>query len=68
MHSVKLTVFIEDHADLDMEVRVVAPDHDVAIAGASVAQVAPVAVIKPRIVPVPTPHDDEYTLGGYAGI
>ncbi|APG03802.1 hypothetical protein BJI69_07685 [Luteibacter rhizovicinus DSM 16549] len=68
MHSVKLTVFIEDHADLDMEVRVVAADHDVAVAGAPVAQVAPVAVIKPRIVPVPPPNDDEYTLGGYAGI
>ena len=68
MQSVKLTVFIEDHADLDMEVRVVAPDHDVAIAGASVAQVAPVAVIKPRIVPATPLHDDEYTLGGYAGI
>jgi hypothetical protein len=62
MHSVKLTVFIEDHTDLDMEVRVVAPEHDVAVAG------APVAVIKPRIVPVTPPNDDEYTLGGYAGI
>lgn len=68
MHSVKLTVFIEDHADLDMEVRVVVPDHDAAVAGAPGAQVAPVAVIKPRIVPVPSPNDDEYTLGGYAGI
>lgn len=63
MQSVKLTVFIEDHADLDMEVRVVAPDHAVAaVAG------APVAVIKPRIVPVTPPNDDEYALGGYAGI
>jgi hypothetical protein len=62
MQSVKLTVFIEDHADLDMEVRVVAQEHVAAVAG------APVAVIKPRIVPVAPPNDDEYTLGGYAGI
>ena len=62
MHSVKLTVFIEDHADLDMEVRVVAPEHGAAVAA------APVAAIKPRIVPVTRPNDDEYTLGGYAGI
>jgi len=68
MHSVKLTVFIEDHADLDMEVRVVAPDHDAAVAGASVAQGAPVAVIKPRVVPLTSPSDDDYALGGYAGI
>jgi hypothetical protein len=46
-----------------MEVRVVAPDHTVAaVAG------APLAVIKPRIVPVTPPNDDEYALGGYAGI
>jgi hypothetical protein len=62
MQSVKLTVFIEDHADLDMEVRVVAPEHGAAVAA------APVATIKPRIVPVTPPNDDEYTLGGYAGI
>ncbi|MGY3228538.1 hypothetical protein ACVWWJ_000022 [Luteibacter sp. HA06] len=62
MQSVKLTVFIEDHADLDMEVRVVAQEHVAAVAG------APVAVIKPRIVPVAPPNDDEYALGGYAGI
>ena len=62
MHSVKLTVFIEDHADLDMEVRVFAPEHVAAVAG------APIAVIKPRMVPVTPPNDDEYTLGGYAGI
>jgi hypothetical protein len=62
MQSVKLTVFIEDHADLDMEVRVVAQEHVAAVAG------APVAVIKPRIVPATPPNDDEYTLGGYAGI
>jgi hypothetical protein len=62
MQSVKLTVFIEDHADLDMEVHVVAPEHDAAVAG------APVAVIRPRMVPVTLPNDDEYTLGGYAGI
>jgi hypothetical protein len=62
MQSVKLTVFIEDHADLDMEVRVVAPEHVAAVAG------APIAVIKPRMVPATPPNDDEYTLGGYAGI
>ncbi len=62
MHSVKLTVFIEEHADLDMEVRVVAPEHGAAVAA------APVAAIRPRIVPATPPSDDEYTLGGYAGI
>ena len=40
MHSVKLTVFIEDHADLDMEVRVVAPEHVAAVAGAPIARYA----------------------------
>ncbi|HVI57215.1 MAG TPA: hypothetical protein VM621_19400 [Luteibacter sp.] len=65
MQSVKLTVFIEDHADLDMEVRVVAQEHDATVATVATA---PVATIKPRIVPVTPPNDDEYTLGGYAGI
>lgn len=64
MQTVKLTVLIEDHADLDMEVRVVAPDHEAAVAA------APVAAMRPRIVPVATPaaSDDDYALGGYAGI
>jgi len=61
MQSVKLTVFIDDRADLDMEVHVVAPD------AAAVAKApAPVPL---RIVPErATTLDDEYTLGGYAGI
>jgi hypothetical protein len=62
MQTVKLTVLIEDHADLDMEVRVVAQDHEAAVAA------APVAAIKSRIVPVTTASDDGYALGGYAGI
>lgn len=61
MHSVKLTVLIEDNADLDMEVRVVAPEQTAAAS-------APVTVLKPRAVPPPRTVDDEYTLGGYAGI
>jgi len=61
MHSVKLTVFIDDRADLDMEVHVVAPD---TAAGARAPAPAPL-----RLVPEPgTTLDDEYTLGGYAGI
>jgi hypothetical protein len=62
MQTVKLTVLIEDHADLDMEVRVVAPEHG------TTAAVAPIAIHKPRIVPVATASDDDYALGGYAGI
>jgi hypothetical protein len=61
MHSVKLTVLIEDTADLDMEVRVVA-SHTEHVA----ANVTP---MKPRAVAAAHERlDDEYTLGGYAGI
>lgn len=61
MHSVKLTVHIEDNADLDMEVRVVASHAE----GAS----ANVTTLKPRAVVAARDNlDDEYTLGGYAGI
>ena len=61
MHSVKLTVLIEDSADLDMEVRVVAPP-----AEHVAARVTP---MKPRAVAAAHDGiDDEYTLGGYAGI
>jgi|GEM_PF-2440584 len=63
MHSVKLTVTIEDRDDLDMEVRVIAPPAEPAAATAA----APLR--KPRAVPSPAASlDDEYTLGGYAGI
>ena len=60
MPSVKLTVFIEDHADLDMEVHVVAPETLPAVS------VTPIPVSRPR--PQPVSRDDEYQLGGYAGI
>jgi len=53
MHTLKLTVFIEDNTDLAMEVHVVAPEHREAVAG--------VASNTKGI-------DDEYELGGYAGI
>lgn len=70
MHSVKLTVLIEDNADLDMEVRVVAPDIPAAATATVVTAVptGPVAVIKPRTVPVVPAAEDDYALGGYAGI
>jgi hypothetical protein len=60
MHSVKLTVLIEDRADIDMEVRVLAQEasHEAAI-----------TPLKPRVVASRRDTvDDEYTLGGYAGI
>ena len=66
MRSVKLTVFIEDSTDLDMEVRVAAPEH---LEEAAAATTTTVAVLKPRAVSPPRcGDDDEYTLGGYAGI
>jgi hypothetical protein len=66
MRSVKLTVLIEDSSDLDMEVRVVAPEHE---AEATAGATPPVVLLKPRPVPATRCSlDDEYTLGGYAGI
>lgn len=63
MHSVKLTVLIEDSADLDMEVRVVAPDMAATVA------TAPATAIGPRVVATAATRDeDDYALGGYAGI
>ena len=61
MHSMKLTVLIDDTDDLHMEVRVVAshPEH----VGANVTPIRPHAVVA-----APASPDDEYTLGGYAGI
>jgi len=64
MQSVKLTVVIDDRADLDMEVRVVAPE-----AAATAVTNAPTTLRRPHVVPVARDAvDDEYTLGGYAGI
>ena len=64
MHSVELTVFIEDSADLDMEVHVVAPENE-----ATATATPPVTLLKPRSVTVTRNSiEDEYTLGGYAGI
>ncbi|NID06431.1 hypothetical protein HBF26_16165 [Luteibacter jiangsuensis] len=60
MRNVHLTVLIEDSDDIDMNVRVVAP---------ASPHAAPVVPFKSQIVA--TRHDasdDEYTLGGYAGI
>lgn len=61
MQSVKLTLLIEEGADIDMEVRVVNADH------AADTACAPVTPLRPRVVAV-SREDDEYTLGGYAGI
>ncbi|URX63842.1 hypothetical protein KR767_07250 [Luteibacter anthropi] len=61
MQSVKLTLLIEEGADLDMEVRVVNTEQ------ATGANTAPVTTLRPRVVTVGR-DDDEYTLGGYAGI
>ena len=55
MNTLKLTVFIEDNTDLAMEVHVVAPEHGDPIADATFSRNA-------RAI------DDEYELGGYAGI
>jgi len=61
MHSVKLTVLIEDTDDIDMEVRVVVP-HAEHVA----SNVTP---LPPRaVVAAPPPIEDDYALGGYAGI
>jgi hypothetical protein len=61
MHTVKLTVLIDDPSDIDMEVRVVAPEPAHAVASAAVTP------LKPRAIAT-RDADDEYTLGGYAGI
>ncbi|MGF6494587.1 broad specificity polyphosphatase/5'/3'-nucleotidase SurE [Luteibacter sp. 621] len=62
MHTVKLTVLIDDPGDIDMEVRVVAPE------AARAESSKPVTTLKPRVVTPVRGSDDEYTLGGYAGI
>jgi hypothetical protein len=69
MHCVKLTVLIEDSADLDMEVRVVAPDTPAPAARATAA--GPIGLVRTAVVPAPKParrDEDDYALGGYAGI
>jgi len=61
MHSLKLTVLIEDTDDIDMEVRVVVP-HTEHVA-------SNVALLPPRAVAAAHPPiEDDYALGGYAGI
>ncbi|UPG94425.1 hypothetical protein [Luteibacter aegosomatissinici] len=62
MHTVKLTVLIDDPGDIDMEVRVVAPE------AARAEAAAPVTTLKPRVVTPVRDIADDYTLGGYAGI
>lgn len=61
MHSVKLTLLIEDPADVDMEVRVVVP---AAHAAPSVSSLR----LRPAVVRDGDTVQDEYVLGGYAGI
>jgi hypothetical protein len=62
MHTVKLTVLIDDPGDIDMEVRLVGPD----------ATSAAITPLKPRVVTTTTTTRDavadDYALGGYAGI
>ncbi|MGA7438895.1 MAG: hypothetical protein WBW32_12295 [Luteibacter sp.] len=63
MHTVKLTVLIDDPGDIDMEVRVIAPDNGAVAATSGVATFKPRAVVAAR-----NARDDDYVLGGYAGI
>ena len=63
MHTVKLTVFIEDNTDLAMEVHVVAPGHEAAMADATSR-----AFLERCSTRNAKGIDDEYELGGYAGI
>ena len=61
MHTVKLTVLIDDPGDIDMEVRVVAPE--------PAAARAAFTTLKPRMATATRDSaDDDYVLGGYAGI
>ena len=63
MRTVKLSVFIEDPTDVDLEVHLAPSEQAVAIT--STHAIAP---MRPRAVPTVRGDDDEYTLGGYAGI
>lgn len=63
MHTLKLTVFIEDNADLAMEVHVVHPEHREALADATSS-----AFLERCSSKNGKGVDDEYELGGYAGI
>ncbi|MEX1828439.1 hypothetical protein [Luteibacter sp. CQ10] len=60
MHTVKLTVFIEDSSDVDMEVRLAVPrqTHPTIASPSGRSDSDP---IEGRV-------DDDYVLGGYAGI
>jgi hypothetical protein len=66
MHTVKLTVLIDDPGDIDMEVRLVAPEAATATTSAAITP------LKPRVVTTTTTTRDavadDYALGGYAGI
>lgn len=62
MHSVKLTVLIDERVDdVDMEVRLVSPHAAPASATVSPLRARHATAHDARL-------DDEYTLGGYAGI
>ncbi len=64
MQCVKLTLFVEEGSDLDMEVHVVNAEQAMP---ATQAVPSPVIAMRPRAVASPG-IDDEYALGGYAGI
>jgi hypothetical protein len=65
MRTVKLCVFIEDPADVDLEVHLAPAEPAAANASAPTQAITP---LRPRAVPAVRSDDDEYTLGGYAGI
>ncbi|UPG85694.1 hypothetical protein L2Y94_20775 [Luteibacter aegosomatis] len=65
MRTVKLSVFIEDPTDVDLEVHLAPSEQAAANAVAPTPAVMP---LRPRVVPTVRSDEDEYTLGGYAGI
>ncbi|QWT19624.1 hypothetical protein KPL74_17980 [Bacillus sp. NP157] len=71
MHSVKLTLLIEDPNDIDMEVRVVAPVASVIPTNEPPGSGRPVSPLRARAQAsrsATTTDLDDYVLGGYAGI
>lgn len=65
MRTVKLSVFIEDPADVDLEVHVAPAEQAAANAVVPAPAITP---LRPRVAPAVRSDEDEYTLGGYAGI
>jgi len=69
MQTLKLSVSLPDATHPEMELRLSADDSDCGVVIALPLQVARVAAVAPVVRDAGSPSgDDDYVLGGYAGI